>query len=143
MRRSGGKTSVSAACIRPNTFEPGSLRSISFFGNQDFTYLESEEQKLSLFCDQLGIDKKILPHKRYSGAIKENFTDHYFVDKFPMYYNPAASLSPVVTFSFIDPGFESMDSFRTHLAAYLNLFTKLQSLNFRYIATRDDEFRAS
>ena len=108
--------------------------------NQDFTYLESEEQKLSFFCDQLGIDKKILPHKRYSGAIKENFTDHYFVDKFPMYYNPAASLPPVVTFSFIDPGFESMDSFRTHLDAYLNLFTKLQSLNFRYIATRDTNF---
>jgi hypothetical protein len=108
--------------------------------NQDFKYLESEEQKLSFFCDQLGIDKKILPHKRYSGAIKENFTDHYFVDKFPMFYNPDASLAPVVTFSFIDPGFESMDSFRTHLAAYLDLFTKLQSLNFRYIATRETNF---
>jgi hypothetical protein len=108
--------------------------------NQDFKYLESEEQKLSFFCNQLGINKKILPHKRYSGAIKENFTDHYFVDKFPMYYNLAASLSPVVTFSFIDPGFESMNSFRTHLAAYLDLFTKLQSLNFRYIATSDTNF---
>jgi hypothetical protein len=108
--------------------------------NQDFKYLESEEQKLSFFCDQSGIDKKILPHKRYSGAIKESFTDHYFVDKFPMYYDPAASVSPVVTFSFIDPGFESMDSFRTHLAAYLNLFTKLPNLNFRYIATRDTNF---
>ena len=108
-------------------------------GNQDFTYLESEEQKLSFFCDQLGINKKFLPHKRYSGAIKEQFTDHYFVDKFPMFYNSAAALS-VVTFSFIDPGFESMDSFRTHLAAYLDLFTKLQSLNFRYIATRETNF---
>ncbi|MGA7853191.1 MAG: hypothetical protein WCA15_07670 [Candidatus Acidiferrales bacterium] len=108
--------------------------------NQDFTYLESEEQKLSFFCDQLEIDKKILPHKRYSGAIKDNLTDRYFVDKFPMYYNPAASLAPVATFSFIDPGFESMDSFRTHLDAYLNLFTKLQSLNLRYIATRDTNF---
>ena len=83
--------------------------------NQDFTYFESEEQKLSFFCDQLGIDKKILPYKRYSGAIKNNFTDRYFVDKFPMYCNPAAFLSPVVTFSFIDPGFGSADSFRTHL----------------------------
>ncbi|MFZ1975379.1 MAG: hypothetical protein WAU89_21220 [Candidatus Acidiferrales bacterium] len=108
--------------------------------NQDFTYLETEDQKLSFFSDQLGIEKKILPHKRYSGAIKDNVTDRYFVDKFPMYYNPAASSSPVVTFSFIDPGFESMDSFRTHLDAYLNLFTKLQSLNFRYIATRDTNF---
>ncbi len=98
--------------------------------NQGFTYLESEEQKLSFFCDQMGIDKKILPHKRYSGAIKGDFTDRYFVDKFPMFYNPAASLSPVVTFSFIDPGFESMDSFRTHLDTYLTLFTKLPQLLF-------------
>jgi hypothetical protein len=108
--------------------------------NQDYTYFETEGQKLSFFCDQWGIDKKMLPHKRYSGAIKENFTDHYFVDKFPMYYNPAAALAPVVTFSFIDPGCQSMDSLRTHLYAYLNLFTKLQSLNFCYIATRDANF---
>ena len=108
--------------------------------NQGFTYLESEEQKLSFFCNQLGIDKKILPHKRYSGAIKGNFTDRYFVDKFPMFYNPAVSLSPVMTFSFIDPGFESMDSFRTHLDAYLTLFTKLSHLRFYYVATRDTNF---
>jgi hypothetical protein len=108
--------------------------------NQDYTYLEAEGQKLSFFCDQLGIDKKMLPHKRYSGAIKDNFTDRYFVDKFPMYYNPASSFAPVVTFSFIDRGFESTDSFRTHVDSYLNLFTKLQSLNFCYIATRDTNF---
>jgi hypothetical protein len=77
--------------------------------NHDYTYLESEEQKLRYFCDQLGIDKKILPAKRYSGAIKDNFTDRYFVDKFPMFYNPKAPPPPVVTFSFIDPGFESLD----------------------------------
>src|SRR5438132_13294401 len=28
-------------------------------------------------------------------------------------------LPPVVTFSFIDPGFESLDSFKTHVDAYL------------------------
>ena len=46
----------------------------------------------------------------------------------------------MVTFSFIDPGFESMDSFRTHLDAYLTLFTKLSQLRFYYIATRDINF---
>src|SRR5437899_7990543 len=40
--------------------------------NHDYTYLESEEQKLRYFCDQLGIEKKILPAKRYSGAIKRS-----------------------------------------------------------------------
>ena len=108
--------------------------------NQEFTYLESEEQKLSLFCDQMGIDKKVLPHKRYSGAIKDKYTDHYFVDKFPIFYNPDVSLPPVMTFSFIDPGFESMDSFRTHLGAYLTLFAKLPQLRFYYVATRDTNF---
>jgi hypothetical protein len=107
--------------------------------NRAFTYLESEEQKLSFFCDQMGIDKKILPHKRYSGAIND-FTDRYFVDKFPMFYNPAFSLPPAVTFSFIDPGFESMDSFRTHLEAYLTLFTKLPKVTLYYVATRDMNF---
>lgn len=108
--------------------------------NQSFTYLESEEQKLSFFCEQMGIDKKILPHKRYSGAIRDQHTDRYFVDKFPMFYNPGVSLPPVVTFSFIDPGFESMDSFRTHLDAYLTLFTKLSQLRFYYVSTRDTNF---
>ena len=108
--------------------------------NQDFTYLESEDQKLSFFCDQLGIDKKILPHKRYSGTINGDFTERYFVDKFPMFYHPGVSLSPVMTFSFIDPGFESMDSFKTHLDACLTFFTKLSQLRFYYVATRDTNF---
>src|SRR5215469_2933053 len=108
--------------------------------NQGFTYLESEEQKLAFFCNQMGLDKKILPHKRYSGAIKNNYTDRYFVDKFPMFYNPAAPLPAVPTFSFIDPGFESMDSFKTHLDAYLTLFTKLPEVHFYYVATRDTNF---
>ncbi len=33
-----------------------------------------------------------------------------------------------------------MDSFRTHLDAYLTLFTKLRQLRFYYIATRDTNF---
>lgn len=108
--------------------------------NQDVTYLETEEQKLTFFCHRMEINKKILPHKRYSGAIKGEFTDRYFVDKFPMFYNPNPSVSSVVTFSFIDPGFESTDSFRTHLDAYLTLFTKLPQLRLYYIATRDTNF---
>jgi integrase len=46
----------------------------------------------------MGLAKKLLPHKRYAGAIKDRHTDRYFVDKFPMFYNPAASSPPVVVF---------------------------------------------
>ena len=71
MRRSAGKMYVSGA-IHSTEYIRTRLIALDFIlRNQDFTYFESEEQKLSFFCDQLGIDKKILPHKRYSGAIKD------------------------------------------------------------------------
>src|SRR6266852_8760050 len=57
-----------------------------------------------------------------------------------MFYRPSTSLPPELTFSFIDPGFESMDSLRTHLDAYLTLFTKLSQLRFYYVGTRDTNF---
>jgi hypothetical protein len=113
-------------------------------GNQGFIYLESEEQKLSFFCNQLGLDKKILPHKRYSGAIKSDcFADRYFTDEFPMFYNPVVGLSPMMSFSFIDPGFEAIDQFRTYLDAYLTFFTKLSQIRLYYVATRDTNFEGA
>jgi len=46
----------------------------------------------------------------------------------------------VVTFSFIDPGFESLDSFKTHVDAYLTLFMKLPKVTLYYVATSDTNF---
>ncbi len=105
-------------------------------GRLDCTFLESESQKVGFFTEQLGIDKKYLPAKRYAGAVRERFTDRYFVDKFPMYLLPHASPS-VVSFSFVDPGMESLDSLQTHLLAYFPLFSQLSNVRFHYIATRD------
>jgi hypothetical protein len=102
----------------------------------DYTFFESEQEKVRHFAEQLGIDKKYLPAKRYAGAIRERFTDRYFVDKFPMFLVPQSS-SPVVSFSFVDPGLGSLDSFQTHLSTYFPLFCQLSSLRFHYIATRD------
>jgi hypothetical protein len=112
-------------------------------GRLDYTFLESESQKVQLFTEQLGIDKKYLPAKRYAGAVSERFTDHYFGDKFPMYLLPNAASPPVVSFSFVDPGLESLDSFKTHLQAYLPLFLQLQSVRFNYIATRETHHNRS
>ena len=106
-------------------------------GRLDWKFLESESEKVRLFTEQLGIDKKYLPSKRYSGAVHERFTDRYFVDKFPMFHPPNPPSPPVVSFSFVDPGLESLDSFRTHLEAYTPLFCQLPKLNFYYIATRN------
>ena len=106
-------------------------------GRLDYTFLESESQKFGFFIEQLGIDKKYLPAKRYAGAVRERHTDRYFVDKFPMFLPPNSSSPPVVSFSFVDPGLESLDSFKTHLDAYTPLFCQLPKLNFHYIAARD------
>jgi hypothetical protein len=106
-------------------------------GRLDYTFLESESQKVGFFTEQLGMDKKFLPAKRYAGAVRERFTDRYFVDKFPMFLPPNPSSPPVVSFSFVDPGMESLDSFQTHLLAYFPLFSQLSNVRFHYIATRD------
>jgi hypothetical protein len=106
-------------------------------GRLNFHFLETEDEKVRLFTEQLGIDKKYLPAKRYLGAISEGFTDRYFVDKFPMYVRPTSSSPPVVSFSFVDAGLESIDSFKTYLEAYTPLFLQLRELNLHYIATRE------
>ncbi len=74
-------------------------------GKLDYKFFETEQEKVRHFTEQLGVDKKYLPAKRYAGAIGEQFTDRYFVDKFPMFVIPSSS-SPVVSFSFVplEPG---------------------------------------
>src|SRR6266700_1850242 len=109
----------------------------------DYRYFETEAEKVDYFCSTLGISRGILPAKRYSGAIRHKTTDRYFVDKFPLFFAPESSLSPVVTFSFVDPGLMSLASFETHLLAYATLFSALPLLSFVYIATRSTHFESA
>jgi len=106
-------------------------------GRRDCRFLETEAQKLQFFTEQLCIDKKYLPAKRYAGAIHGEFSDRYFVDKFPMFLPADPSSLPVVSFSFVDPGLESLDSFKTHLDTYAPLFFQLSKVNLYYIGTHD------
>ncbi len=103
----------------------------------DYPYLETEADKVHYFCRELGLKASVLPSKRYAGAIREKTTDRYFVDKFPMFFAPdSSSSSPVVTFSFVDPGLLSLASFDSHLFHYQPLFAAVPKVNFVYIATR-------
>jgi len=106
-------------------------------GRLECKFFESETAKVQFFTEQLGIDKKYLPAKRYAGAVRERFTDRYFVDKFPMFLPPNPSSPPVACVSFVDPGLESLASFETHLQAHLPLFFQLSHVNFHYIAARN------
>jgi len=109
----------------------------------DYRYLETEDEKVSYFCKELGLKTSILPAKRYAGTIRDRTTDRYFVDKFPMFFAPDSSSSPVVTFSFVDPGLLSVASFDSHLFAYQSLFAAVPLVNFVYIATRSTHFEAA
>jgi hypothetical protein len=109
----------------------------------DYSYLETETEKVDYFCRKLSISRTILPSKRYKGAIREKTTDRYFVDKFPLFFAPESSSSPLATFSFIDPGLLSLASFETHLFAYNKLFSAVPQVNFVYIATRPQHFAAA
>jgi hypothetical protein len=108
-----------------------------------YRYLETESEKVTYFCKDLGINRSALPAKRYSGAIRERTTDRYFVDKFPLFFVPESSSPSVVTFSFVDPGLLSLASFETHLLAYGSLFSAVPQVNLVYIATRPTHFKAA
>jgi len=111
--------------------------------HQENEYLETEGDKLHYFCQQLRIPKALLPAKRYTGAIHSKATARYFVDKYPMFFCPRPASPPVVTFTFADPGLQSLDSFTTHLLAYGSLFEALPEVRLIYIATRPTHFEAA
>jgi len=105
-----------------------------------YEYLETEDDKLNYFCQQLDLPKELLPRKRYSGAVHNTTTERYFVDKFPMFLCSGSFTLPVVTFTFVDPGLGILDSFKTHLLAYGSLFEALPEVRLVYISPRPTQF---
>src|SRR6185437_9203090 len=100
--------------------------------NREYDYLETEPQKVAYFCDTLGLPKKVLPAKAYESRHGVEPTVRYFVDKYPLFFDPSGS-PPVVTFSFVDPGLGSIKAFSTHLDAYALLFPEVPAFRFLYI----------
>jgi hypothetical protein len=108
--------------------------------NPGFEFLETENDKINLFCESLAVPKDVLPAKVYQGGA--GGAVRYFVDKFPLFLAPPVSgAPPVVTFGFVDPGAGRLWSFVAYLAAYQGLFRHLQSFRLLYIALRTTEFR--
>src|SRR5258708_5780915 len=112
--------------------------------NQHLVYFETEQDKVSFFCEKLEISKDILPAKVYEGASGSRPTIRYFVDKFPLFIAPSLLVvPPVVTLSFVDSGFETPSSFTGHVNAYQGLFRQLKTFRFLYIAPKDAHFRTA
>src|SRR5713101_1033456 len=109
--------------------------------NQEFAYFETEQDKVSFFCEKMAVSKDFLPAKVYEGCSGSQPTIRYFVDKFPLFLAPPFSgAPPVVTLSYVDSGFETPSNFVAHLGAYQGLFRQLGSFGFLYIAAKDAYF---
>jgi hypothetical protein len=110
--------------------------------NQILAYFESEQDKVRFFCETMGMSRDCLPGRVYEGRQGSQPTVRYFVDKFPLFLAPPLSgASPVVTFSYVDSGFQTPSGFLTHLVAYQRLFRQLATFRFLYIAAKDAYFR--
>ncbi len=110
--------------------------------NQFLAYFETEQDKVSFFCETMGASKACLPAKVYEGRPGSQPTVRYFVDKFPLFLTPPLSgAPPVVTFSYVDSGLETPSSFVSHVAAYHGLFRQLDSFRFLYIAAKEAYFQ--
>jgi hypothetical protein len=109
--------------------------------NLDFQFLETEQEKVRLFCETLGVPKDALPAKVYEGGPHSRPTVRYFVDKFPLFLTQILLSLPVATFSYVDSGSASIAHFGAHLAAYQSLFRHLSAFRFVYVAPRPAAFR--
>lgn len=109
--------------------------------NLAYDYFETEHDKMHYFCNELGIPKNALPAKAYEGPSTPQPTLRYFVDKFPLFLDSsAASSSPVVSLSYVDPGQASLAGFANHLHAYTPLLRRLPGFRFLYIASSTVHF---
>jgi hypothetical protein len=102
--------------------------------NPEAEYLETEQDKVTFFCEKLGVAKEFLSDRVYEGGPGSRPTFRYFVDKFPLFLGPLALGVPtVVTSSYVDSGLGTISGFLTHLAAYPSLFRQLQDFRFLYV----------
>jgi hypothetical protein len=110
--------------------------------NSAHDFLETEEEKINLFCESLAVPKHLLPRKVYEIGRDHHLVVRYFADKFPLFLAaPIEGTAPVVTFGYVDSGTGSRRAFLTYLGAYQGLFRHLSSFRLLYIASRSTEFR--
>jgi len=105
--------------------------------NQRYQYLETEPEKLRFFCGDWNIPKHYLPARLYLSRKSPNASVRYFVDKFPMFFDPP---SPVVTFTYIHEGSAVFRDFVRYLESYLPLFLQLSDFRLVYASRTDSHF---
>jgi len=99
-------------------------------GRLGYDYFEDEFDKVRYFQERFQIPPKEMPGRTYSGANQAPDTIRYFVDKFPLYLDSTTPAYPLITLTYIDPGFGNLSAFTTHLRAYSIFLSRLPRFAF-------------
>ena len=109
--------------------------------HREVRFLETEGEKISLFCEDLKIDRESLPVVRYRSPDSTEVSYRHFLDKFPILVeNDSPSAPPVVRFCYIDEGLHSTSGFERHLNQYAALFAQLAAFEMIYVSCFADQF---
>jgi hypothetical protein len=112
--------------------------------NQQYDYLETENEKLSYFSEALGIPKTALPVKTYAGSSPSRPSLRYFADQFPVFPDASGDhADSPVTFCYVDAGEASVAGFRHHLKVYEHLLSNLADFQFFYLSNSTTNFAAA
>jgi hypothetical protein len=111
--------------------------------NLEHEYLETEAEKVPFFENIMKVNGDLLPAKVYASKISASRTTRYFVDRFPIFVRNSPSVSPLLTFTFVDPGSATLKAFCTHLQTYRALLRSIPQFEFIYVAPLDRFFKAA
>ena len=125
---------------QPQTIKARLMALDYILANPDNTYLDTERQKILTLTDLHGIEPAVMPCKLYGREASASVTRR-FVDRFPISFRQNSEESPNrLTFTYIDPGFETMSAFTTYLRQYKRLFEALREFDLVYVGTDGSQF---
>ena len=89
----------------------------------ELRFLPTEASKIEYFCDELALDKSLLPVRLYHG--KDGTTSPcYFIEKYPVYSNPETGKTGIC---YLDDGLYTPDAFGNWLHRHKPLIDALGS----------------
>lgn len=96
-----------------------------------------EHEKIALFTGQFGLDKALLPVRRYhSRRASQGRILHYFGESFPIgVVTPAHSTSSVVTFVYVSHAERTTSAFQRFVLAYAPLMSRLPAAIVLYVSS--------
>lgn len=103
----------------------------------NYRYLMTQEEKLSYFFEQRGIDTQTLLPARFFRS-NGTVTNRYFPDGFPLFVD--GGNPPSVSFVYVDDTQLSSDAFRSYLRNYRNLFEAVGVVDLVFVTTSPDRF---